>query len=223
MIGSAHGYRGTAYELSRVSGARVLAADFRLAPEHPFPAAYEDAQAAIRWAIGQVGGANVSVCGDSAGGGLAITATRALRDAGEDLPAALVLWSPWADWSCAGESHQRNKDLDPIVSKEMTDNLRAAYLQGGEDPEDPRVSALSGSLEGLPPTLVYVGTAELLEDDARLLAERYDRDGSSLELHVVDDMVHVYPALFFGFLPEAREAMDRSGEFVRSPVAAGTA
>lgn len=220
VIGSAHGYRGTAYELSRASGARVLLPDYRLAPENSFPAAFEDAQAAIRWAIEQVGAANVAVGGDSAGGGLTVTATRALREAGDELPSALVLWSPWSDWACDSASHERNKDIDPIVSAEMTTNLRAAYLQNGEDPRDPRVSANFGSLEGLPRTLCYVGTAELLEDDVRRLAEHYERDGSEMELHVIEDMVHVWPAVFFAFLPEAREAMQRSGDFIRETVGA---
>lgn len=212
MIGRARGYRGLAYGISKAADARVLVPDYRLAPESKFPAALDDAVSAARWAMERVGASSVVVAGDSAGGGLTMSTLVSLKQGGGPLPAGAVCLSPWVDLTNSGESHERNKELDPVVSEEMVTGMSAAYLQG-VDPGNPLASPLFADLSGLPPVLVFVGTAEILEDDARSLARRIEEAGGEVELVVVDDMLHIYP-VFHDFLPEAAEAVAQVGEFV---------
>lgn len=213
VIGTAAGYRSLGYALSKAADARVLLVDYRLAPEHAHPAALDDALAAYAWTVEQAGDSKrVVIGGDSAGGGLTLACLLALKDRGLPLPAGAVCLSPWADLTNSGESHQRNKHLDPVVSEEMVTGLSAAYLQG-HPADDPLVSPLFGDLGGLPPLLVFVGTAELLEDDARALAEKVSEQGGQIDLVVEEDLIHVYP-VFAEFLPEAASAVERIGVFV---------
>ncbi len=212
-------HRDLVARISVASGARVLNVDYRLAPEHPFPAAVEDAAAAYRWLLGQgTDPARIVIAGDSAGGGLTIAALVTLREAGDTLPAAAVCISPWTDLAFTGESLISKDGVDPMVTEARLRGLAEHYL-GAADPRDPLASPLYADLAGLPPLLILVGTAEVLLDDATGLAQRAEATGVDTTLEVWDDMVHVWPA-FAAMLPEGQAAVERIGEFIRSSTTA---
>ena len=216
-IGSIATHRHLAADLSRAAGMRVLLVDYRLAPEHPFPAAVEDAVAAYRFLLDSgYDRRRLAIAGDSAGGGLTAATLVALRDRDLPLPAAAVLLSPWLDLSQSGESMDSKADADPIVQRVGLQRMADAYL-GGAQAETPLASPLFADLRHLPPLLIHVGTAETLLDDSRRFAERARAAGVDATLDVWDDMVHVWHA--FGFiLPEARDAHGRIGAFLRQHV-----
>ncbi|MEW6298937.1 MAG: alpha/beta hydrolase [Thermodesulfobacteriota bacterium] len=218
VMGSINTHRELAARLSRAAGARVLVLDYRLAPEHPFPAAVEDATAAYRWLLSQgIKPNRVVVAGDSAGGGLTLATLLALRDAKDPLPAAGVCISPWTDMEGAGASMTTRAKADPIVQKEMLLNMAKLYL-GGKDPKTPLAAPLHADFRGLPPLLVQVGDAETLLDDATRVAERAKAAGVKVDLEVWDEMIHVWH-LFAPVLPEGQQAIDKIGKFVREHVA----
>lgn len=201
--------------LSAVTGVRALQVDYRLAPEHPHPAAVEDAVAAYRWLLGQgVAPEQVVIAGDSAGGGLAAATLVALRDAGDPRPAGGALISPWTDLALTAESMASRADLDPMVSLEGLAPSAEAYLAGA-DPTTPTASPLHADLRGLPPLVVHVGDHEVLLDDAVLFAERAEAAGVEVELWVAPEMIHVWHA-FAGLVPEGAAAMDRLGAWIRA-------
>jgi acetyl esterase/lipase len=213
-IGSLNTHRGMAARVAAVCGARVLNVDYRLAPEHPHPAAVDDAVAAYRWLLGAgVAPGAVVVGGDSAGGGLVVATLLALRDAGEPMPAAGVCMSPWVDLTCTGETFETKAGEDPMCSKEGLDEMAAAYA-GEHGVDHPLVSPVHADLSGLPPLLVQVGTAEVLLDDAVRLAERARAAGVDVRLEAWDDLVHVFQA-FAPMVPESVEALEGIGAFVR--------
>jgi len=218
VIGSPATHRGLAERLSKAAAARVLVIDYRLAPEHPFPAAVEDATTAYRWllASGQAAG-SIAVAGDSAGGGLTVATLVALRDAGAALPAAGVCLSPWVDMEGIGASMTARAGRDPMVQKEGLLGMAGLYLQGA-DPRSPLAAPLYADLHGLPPLFIQVGTSETLYDDATRLADRAKAAGVKVTLEPWDDMIHVWH-LFAEALPEGQKAIDRIGEFVRQHVA----
>ncbi len=214
VIGSIATHRDLAARLSRATGARVLVVDYRLAPEHPHPAAVDDAVRAFRWLVEQgLDPRRVAIAGDSAGGGLTVATLVALRDAGDALPAAGVCLSPWTDLACEGGSMDTHDHRDPMVRPEGLREMAAMYL-GGLPASTPLASPVHAELAGLPPLLVQVGTAEVLLDDSTRLADRARAAGVEVELDVWDDMVHVFQA-FAAILPEGREAIERIGAFVR--------
>lgn len=218
VIGSPATHRGLAERLSKAAGARVLVVDYRLAPEHPFPAAVEDATAAYRWLLASgVTAGDIAVAGDSAGGGLTVATLVALRDAGDALPAAGVCLSPWVDMEGIGESMTTRAELDPMVQQEGILGMASMYLQGA-DPRSPLAAPLYADLHGLPPLLVQVGTSETLYDDATRLAEGAKAAGVQVTLEPWDEMIHVWH-LFAEALPEGQKAIDRIGEFIRQHVA----
>jgi acetyl esterase/lipase len=218
VIGSPATHRGLAERLSKAAGARVLVIDYRLAPEHPFPAPVEDATKAYRWLLASgVSASSIAVAGDSAGGGLTAATLIALRDAGDALPAAGICLSPWVDMEGIGESMTLRAELDPMVQKEGLLGMARLYLQGA-DPRSPLAAPLYADLHGLPPLLVQVGTSETLYDDATRLAERAKAAGVNVTLEPWDEMIHVWH-LFAEMLPEGQKALDRIGEFVRQHVA----
>lgn len=214
VVGAPKDYREMVPRIARAAQARALFADYRLAPEHPHPAAVEDAVAAYRWLLAngaRPGG--IVVAGDSAGGGLTVAALVALRDQGVPLPAAGVCLSPWVDLEMTGESMDANAAADPLVKKELVAGMAAAYL-AGQDARTPLASPLYADLQGLPPLLILVGTSETLLDDARRLAERAKAAGVDVTYEPWSEMIHVWQWLG-SILPEARQSIDRIGEFIK--------
>jgi monoterpene epsilon-lactone hydrolase len=206
-----------AARLGRASGMRVLFPEYRLAPEHPFPAAIDDVVAAWRWLrSGQgLGATSIAVAGDSAGGGLAVALLVATRDAGEVLPAAAVLMSPTVDLTSSGVSMTERADQDPVSTPAMLRQFASDYLAGA-DPKTPLASPLFAQLAGLPPLLVQVGTADLLLSDSERLAAAAAETGVDVTLEIGEGLPHVYQ-LMLG-TPEAAEATERIGEFLRARV-----
>jgi len=213
IMGTARGFQELGHNLSRASGMSVVLADFRRAPEHPFPAAGDDAVTVISALVAKHGAKNVAVGGDSAGGGLVLAALVALRERGEALPAAAVFISPLLDITASGGTIDEFDGVDIAVSRGSIGNISAAYLQG-HDPADPKASPLFAELNDLPPALFMVGSKEVLLDDSRRAAEKIVEAGGSASVSAYDDMVHVWP-LFSAILPEGIEAADEAGAFLR--------
>ena len=214
MIGSMRTHRSPLSYLSRVSDARVLGINYRLAPEHPFPAAVEDSVAAYRWLLAEgISPSRIAIGGDSCGGGLTIATLVALKYFGHPLPAAGISHSGWTDLAHTGDSFVTKAEEDPLIDKEMLEGMAAAYL-GDRSRTTPLASPYYADLRGLPPLLVQVGTAEVLLDDSVRLADRAKEAGVDVTLEVWDDMPHVWQA-FASFLPEAREALEHCGQFVK--------
>lgn len=214
MCGNPEGVRGTAALLARATRAAVLVPDYRLAPEHPYPAALDDAVAACQWLLREsgLGPGKLALLGDSAGAGLAIACAIRLRDEDHGLPAALVAWSPWVDMTVSGSTIESNAAADPIASGQSLTMSATAYLQG-QDPTEPSVSPLFADLTGLPPLMIECGSEEVLLDDARRLAAKARADGVDVTFEVADGLPHVYQ-YFASFLPDAQASIDRSGAFI---------
>lgn len=214
VLGSAAAYRSMCAGLAQAAAAEVVALDYRRAPEHPFPAALDDVVAAYRWLL-ERGTSPAQVCfvGDSAGGGLAVSALLALRDEGIPLPAAVVAISPLTDCSLSSASMTTHAERDPATSRGVLSWLTKQYL-GDTEPTDPRVSPVFGDLTGLPPLLVLVGTEEVLLDDATRLVERARANGVDATLHLGVGQAHIWP-LFAPVLAAGREAVELIGELVR--------
>ncbi|MBM4255071.1 MAG: alpha/beta hydrolase [Deltaproteobacteria bacterium] len=214
VMGSINTHREVVARLSKASGARGLALEYRLAPEHPFPAPVEDATAAYRWLLSQnIKPSNIVVAGDSAGGGLTVATLLAIRDAKLPLPAAGVCISPWVDMEGTGESMKTRAKADPVVQKEGLLGMAQLYL-GGKDPKSPLAAPLHADLKGLPPLLIQVGDAETLLDDSTRLADKAKKAGVKVELEVWPEMPHVWH-LFAPFLPEGQQAIEKIGKYVR--------
>jgi monoterpene epsilon-lactone hydrolase len=206
-----------AARLGRASGMRVLFPEYRLAPEHPFPAAIDDVLAAWRWlrTDQQLSARTLAVAGDSAGGGLAVALLVATRDAGDALPAAAVLMSPTVDLTSSGTSMTDRVDQDPISTPALLRQLASDYLAGA-DPETPLASPLFAPLSGLPPLLIQVGTADLLLSDSERLAQAAKDAGVDVLLEIGEGLPHVYQLLLG--TPEAADATERIGKFLRERV-----
>ena len=214
-IGSLNTHRRLAYDISAAAGARVLVIDYRLAPEHPFPAAVDDAAAAWRWMLAQgLDPKRIAIAGDSAGGGLTIATLVNLRDRKLGLPGCAVAISPWVDLEGLGASIAGRAAQDPMVQKDGLLWMAGMYL-GGKDAKTPLAAPLHADLKGLPPILVQVGTAETLLDDATRIAERARKAGVDTTLEVWDDMIHVFQA-FAPMLPEGQQAIDKIGAYLRT-------
>jgi acetyl esterase/lipase len=206
-------YRDFIWRIADTTRSRVLCIDYRLAPEHPFPAAVDDAIAAYRWLLDQ--GADprrLSVMGDSAGGGLTFATLLRLRAEGRPLPAAAVTLSPWTDLTLSGESIRRFARTDPMLDPVQARTYAGWYLAGA-DPRHPYASPLYGDATGLPPTLIQVGSDELLLDDSTRMADRMRVKGRRVALEVWPRMPHVWQ-LYARAVPEARRAVERIGAFV---------
>src|SRR3954467_547180 len=217
-IGSINTHRRLTYNISAASGARVLLIDYRLAPEHPFPAAVEDAAKAWRWLLQQGVAANkLAIGGDAAGGGLAIAALVNLRDQKLGLPACAVAISPWVDLEGLGNSITARAARDPMVGKDGLLWMARMYLNG-KDAKTPLAAPLHADLKGLPPTLVQVGTAETLLDDAIRIAEKMHAAGVDARLAIWPNQLHVFP-LFAPILSEGRDGCLEIGNFIRSKTA----
>jgi phosphinothricin tripeptide acetyl hydrolase len=214
VIGSPRSHRHLAAAIASAGAANALLLDYRLAPEHPFPAAVDDAVAAYRWLLDQgIAPRHIVIGGDSAGGGLTVATLLALRDASVPLPAGGVCISPWVDLTCSGESYRIKAEADPIVKSGPIEEMARAYL-GDRDRRAPLASPLFADLRGLPPLLIHVGSEEVLLDDAVELSERARQAGVTATLEVWDEMIHVWH-WFLPMLDEAQAAVDSIGRLVR--------
>src|ERR1700722_10422032 len=210
---SAATYRVTTTNLARASGVAVFAPDYRLAPEHPAPAAHDDAFGVYQWALKQGFAADrIALSGDSAGGNLALATAVRAREASLQLPNALVLFSPWLDFAEEGESYRRISD-DPILPSFVLDGFKQAYLASG-DHISSDVTPFYADFRGLPPTLVHVGSWERLHDDSITLVKRMRAAGISAELKIFDDMCHGWQ-LFAPMLDEGMASIEQAARFVR--------
>ena len=207
-------HRDLAHRIASASGMPALVIDYRLAPEHPFPAALEDAAFAYRWLLARnYPPERIVLAGDSAGGGLSAALLMYLRDAGEPLPAAAALLSPWTDLCLTGESIDRLENADPQLTRRGLQEMAGAY-RGQHAANEPLISPLYGDLHGLPPLLILAGTREILLDDSVMFAERAGKAGVNVTLHIREDMGHVWPA-FAMLLPESKQAIQLIGNFFR--------
>ncbi len=211
-LGSVNASRDLIARLVEATKHKAVAIDYRLAPEHPFPAALEDALSAYRWLLAQgVEPARILFAGDSAGGGLSIATLVALRDAGQPLPAAAICISPWTDLALTGDSMRSKAAVDPIL--DAASLARYARDYAGDAPlTSPLISPLYADLAGLPPLLIQVGTDEILLDDATRLAECARQAGVPVTLETWAGLFHVFPAA--PFLPETAQAMAQAARFV---------
>ncbi|MGZ3342674.1 MAG: alpha/beta hydrolase [Reyranella sp.] len=217
VIGSINTHRRLAYDISAASGARVLVIDYRLAPEHPFPAAVDDAATAWRWLLQQgFATSRLAIAGDSAGGGLTLATLVNLRDRKLGLPACAVAISPWVDLEGVGDSITARAAQDPMVQKDGLLWMAGLYLNG-KDAKTPLAAPLHAELKGLPPILVQVGTAETLLDDATRIAEKLHAAGVDVRLAIWPNMLHVFP-LFAPILSEGRDGCLEIGSFIRSRI-----
>ena len=210
--GSIAATRATATRIAVATKSRVLSIDYRLAPEHPYPAATDDAHTAYHWLLDNgADPARTFVGGISAGGGLTLALLLRLRDTGEPLPAGAVPMSPWTDLTQSGQSFESNSDSDPIISKAYLDRMSAIYL-GDVDPKTPYASPLHGELHGLPPLLVQVGSDETLLDDSGEFVRKATECGVKVSYEV-------WPRMFHGWhssahlLDDAQRAIDHIGTF----------
>lgn len=213
-MGSAQGWRAVGAVLGRTAGMRTFSLDYRLAPEHPYPAAVDDAVAGYRWLLAQgIAPERIAMAGDSAGGGLALACLLRARDEGLPLPAAAFLMSPWTDLTMQGPSIDHPRAFDPFNRRKGLEASARQYL-AGHDPKDPLVSPLFANLKGLPPLLVHVGDDEAYLDDTTSLVRAAGGAGVSVRLRQWPDMFHVWHA-WAPLLPEAREAMADAAAFLR--------
>jgi acetyl esterase/lipase len=215
VVGSLNTHRELASRVGRAAGARVLMVDYRLAPEHPHPAAVDDAVAAHRWLLTEgVAPERIAIAGDSAGGGLTIATLIALRERGAPLPSGAVCFSPWVDLEGTGGSMDTNLD-DPMLNRASILYFARLYLGLGTiDPRTPLAAPLHAELGGLPPLLIQASRHEVLRDDAVRIAEKARAAGVACELELTDEVPHVWQ-IFASILPEGREAIERAGAFLR--------
>jgi epsilon-lactone hydrolase len=213
-IGTAALYRDFLWRVAAAARAQVLYFDYRLAPEHPFPAALDDAVAAYRWLAARFEPRYIAFAGDSAGGGLLLATMLRLRDEGAQLPAAAAALSPWTDLTLTGASMRANAEADPMLDPDNLPELVRNYCAGA-DVRNPYISPIYGDPAGLPPTLIQAGSDEILRDDAVRAADKMRAAGCAVELELWDRMPHVWH-LYARFVPEARRALARVGDFLQA-------
>jgi acetyl esterase/lipase len=213
--GSIVSHRRLVTEAGRAAGVRTLAIAYRLAPEHPFPAAYDDVLTAWRFLRAQnIAGAHIAIGGDSAGAGLALALIGRLRDAQEQLPGCAWLISPWTDLTMSGSTLSSKEAVDPLIHKQYLIELADAYLPPGMDRKDSRVSPLYADLKGFPPLLIQVGAAETLLDDATRFAAVAGSADVHVTLEIWPQMIHAWP-LWNARLEPGRRALASAGAFIR--------
>ena len=209
VAGSCASHRHLAVAMALATGARVLLVEYRLAPEHPFPAAIDDAIESYRWLLETgISGRRIAVAGDSAGGGIALALAQRVRDEGDAPPACVALLSPWLDLTLSGPNRDGLEQIDPTLTSAALANCASLFEGTGYRPLDDR-------LNGLPPLLVQAGSEEILYDDAIRLYSGVSAIGGSIELQVGEGLFHVWQA-FVPRLPEARAAVERLGMFFKA-------
>ena len=212
--GSILSHRRMVTEAGRAAGMRTLAIAYRLAPENPFPAAYDDVLKAWRFLRNQgIPAARIAIGGDSAGAGLAVALINQLRDAHEELPACAWLVSPWTDLTMSGSTLASKDAVDPLIHKDYLNELADAYLTPGMDRKDPRVSPLYADLRSFPPTLIQVGSAETLLDDATRFAAVAGAADVPVTLEIWPHMIHAWH-LWNAHLEPGRRALVSAGAFI---------
>ncbi len=212
VIGHPDTYRNFNARISEALGARVLAADYRLAPESPFPAAVDDTLATYKWALSQGHKPeNIGFVGESAGGNLVLSTLLAARDAGLPLPAAAVAISPWFDLSLAGHTHASNEAADPMIGPGLLGQWAEEYLNGA-DAKSPLASPVFGDLSGLPPIYLMAGSTEVLLDDTHAMFEKLSKAGVDVRAEIVPEMPHIWP-IFAYQIPEGQLAISRMAAF----------
>lgn len=214
VVGTTRGFAGYLSELALRADATITSVDYRLAPEHPFPAAIDDCLAVYRALIDEVAPESLAVVGESAGGNAVLAMVVRARDEGWALPSGAVLVSPWLDLTFSGDSMSRNQHTELMLDPVLFTSWRDHYV-AGQDPADPRISPLFADLSGLPPLHVQATTAEVLEDDARRLVEKAQAVGVDAELIVHDELWHIFQTQV-PFVPEARRALDQMVTFLRT-------
>ena len=213
--GSPRTHRVLAAHLSRATHMRLLLPDYRLAPEHPFPAGVKDALLVYQWLLNQgFSEQDILVGGDSAGGGLALSMLLALRAAGARMPRGAILLAPWTDLTVSSGSYDKLRKLDPIITREKLREAGLLYA-GNRDPADPLLSPLFADLAGLPPLLGHVGGDEAMLDDSRKFAAKAKAAGVPTTFKIFEGMWHVFHHAGLE-IPEARQAIDEIGWFVRA-------
>jgi epsilon-lactone hydrolase len=213
-LGSTRSHRDLMTRISAAARCRVLGVNYRLAPEHVFPAPVDDAFAAYQWLLSQgVAPGRIAVAGDSAGGGLAAALLLNLREYRIPMPAAAVMLSAWTDLTAQSQSYQTRAELDPIHQRGMILGTARTYLGPRGDPEHPLASPLFGALQGLPPLLLQVGERETVLDDSTRFADKARAAGVAVQLEVYENMIHVFQQ-FAADLPEARRAIESIGRFL---------
>jgi len=219
VIGSPRSHRHLAVGIASAAGVRAFSLAYRLAPEHPYPAALDDAVAAYRWLLqsARVPPQRIVIAGDSAGGGLTLATLVALREAGDPLPAAAVCLSPWVDLTCNLPSCDPRRGPDAVIDHQVIRAMARAYM-GRRSLRNPRASPLFADLRGLPPLLVQAGGDEALLDDARAIAIAASKAGLHTTLETWPRMIHVWH-WYAPLLGEGRAAIDRIGEFMRTALA----
>jgi monoterpene epsilon-lactone hydrolase len=214
VSGSIAAYQRLAADVSAFCGTRVLLIEYRLAPEHPYPAGLDDCVRAYSWLLESgIKPGHVALLGDSAGGGLVVSTAMRLKEDGVDQPSALVALSPWVNLKCDGETMDTKAKDDPITNRDSLTNIAALYL-GEADAKDPLISPIYGDLRGLPPLLIQVGTREVLLDDSRKLAVRARADDVMVSLEEWPGMFHVWH-MWTDSLTDASRALGGIGAFVR--------
>lgn len=214
--GSIQSHRRLVTEAGRAARMRTLAVAYRLAPEHPFPAAYEDALTAWRFLRSQgITAAHIAIGGDSAGAGLTLGLIGRLRDGHEELPACTWLISPWTDLTMSGSTLVSKAAVDPLIHKEYLNELADAYLPGGIDRKDSRVSPLYADFEKFPPMLIQIGSDETLLDDATRVAARAGATDVAVTLEIWPHMIHAW-LLWNAHLEDGRRALASAGAFIQA-------
>ena len=212
-IGSSHTHRSVAAYLAKTSKTKVLVIDYRLAPEYPYPAAIDDGIKAYRWLMENgFSHRKLVVAGDSAGGGLVLATLAALRDAGIQLPAAAVCFSPWADLEGSGESYTTKRQDDPVLTPDWL-HIMARHYAGENNRRLPTISPVYADMKDFSPLLIQVGSDEILLSDSHRLAARAREAGVDVKLDVLDSMCHLW-TLYAGVIPEAHQAIQDAGRFV---------
>ena len=214
VTGSIEDHRMMCGLLANATGVKVLIPEYRLAPEHPFPAALDDALKVYQWLLDQgYSSANMIIAGDSAGGGLSVATVLALKEKSGSLPAAVVCLSPWADLALTGQSHATKAKAEAILNKDVLREWALCYTDES-NLTNPLVSPVHGDFHGFPPLLIQVGSEEILLDDSTLLAEKAKSAGVDVILKIWDGMWHVWQALG-DLIPENRKTFEEIGEFVQ--------